>query len=83
MTHFTKQSELAQPLNDDDLYVIDIHTRSVVEHHGSKTVAAIAMRSGAKWAVHPGQALVTGLGAKSLIAPLSKERMVGDRRESA
>lgn len=62
----TQQSR-PQSINDDDIYVIDLSTRSILEHHGNRSIAAIAMRSGAKWGVLPGQALVTGIKARSLL----------------
>lgn len=63
----TLAQDRAVTLNDDDLYVIDLTTRQIVEHHGNKSIAAISMRSGAKWAVHPNQALVTGMRARALL----------------
>jgi hypothetical protein len=68
------QARSAQPtqsLNDDDIYVIDLTTRKIVEQHGSGTVAAHAMRSGAVWGVRPGQALLRGLQARALLSKVS------------
>ena len=51
-------------LNDDDLYVIDIRTKRIVGHYGCKsTAAAVAQMKGLT--VKPGQALLTGIQARS------------------
>lgn len=54
-------------LNDDDIYVIDLHTRKIVDQLGSSSIMAMAIRSGTLWGVKPGQALVRGMQARLLL----------------
>lgn len=56
-----------QALNDDDIYVIDLTTRTVVEQHGAGSIAACALCRGAVWGVRPGQALLRGMQARALM----------------
>lgn len=52
-------------LNDDDLYVINLRTHTIVQEFGaSSTSAQIARSQGL--AVRPGHALVTGMAARGL-----------------
>lgn len=52
-------------LNDDDIYVVNVITKRVIEHHGCKSATAQAARYG-DLPVEVGQALVTGMQARSL-----------------
>lgn len=52
-------------LNDDDLYVIDLDTLSVLQEYGSSSASAQAARIGGI-PIKPGQALVRGMQARSL-----------------
>ena len=51
-------------LNDDDLYVVDIRTKRILQQHRCKSAQAKTARtSGIN--VQPGQALLTGIQARS------------------
>jgi len=52
-------------LNDDDLYVVDLRTRTVVQEYGCSSTSAQAARI-AGLPVKPGHALVTGMAARGL-----------------
>jgi hypothetical protein len=54
-------------INDDDLYVIELGTRTIVEQHGSSSIMAQAVRRGYLCGVKPGQALVRGMQARHLL----------------
>lgn len=54
-----------QRLNDDDLYVIDLRAKKIIEEIGASSPSASAARvNGLN--VKPGQALLGGLQARSL-----------------
>jgi hypothetical protein len=54
----------ADNLNDDDLYICDILTKRIVSHYGCSSVSAAQARMSGL-TVKPGQALLTGLQARS------------------
>lgn len=52
-------------LNDDDLYVVNLRTRTVVQEFGGSSASAQAARIEGL-PVKPGHALVTGMAARGL-----------------
>lgn len=52
-------------LNDDDLYLIDLRTRNVIQEFGCSSATAQSARIGGL-VVKPGQALLKGMQARSL-----------------
>lgn len=51
-------------INDDDLYICDVITKRIISRYGCKsTAAAVAQMKGLT--VKPGQALLTGIQARS------------------
>lgn len=56
---------MGDALNDDDYYVIDLRTRTVLAEYGASSPSAQAARS-VGLNVKPGQALVRGIQARSL-----------------
>lgn len=53
-----------QSINDDDLYLVNIRTRTIVGQHGAKSAVAAQARSQG-YPVRPGQAMLTGMQLKS------------------
>ena len=55
---------LEQDLNDDDLYVVDVRTQTVIKSYGaSSETARVARVTGLE--VKPGQALLKGMQLRS------------------
>lgn len=52
-------------LNDDDIYVINLRTRTIVQEYGASSPMAQRARSQGL-TIKPGHALVTGLTARCL-----------------
>ena len=52
-------------LNDDDMYVINLRTRTVVQEYGASSPMAQEARSKGL-TIKPGHALVTGMAARHL-----------------
>ena len=51
--------------NDDDVYVIDVRSKQVIKNLGCKTSAAECARRGDGHPVKVGQAVMTGMQARS------------------
>lgn len=59
------QPAAASSLNDDDLYVINLRTRTIVQEHGCSSASAqVARIDGLP--IKPGHALVTGMAARHM-----------------
>lgn len=52
-------------LNDDDIYVVNLRTRTVVQEYGASSASAAAARAEGL-PLKPGHALVTGMQARGL-----------------
>lgn len=50
-------------INDDDIYIVDVRTKRIIERHGCKSVVAQSARFG-DMPVEIGQALLTGMQAR-------------------
>jgi len=55
----------SQSLNDDDLYIVNLRTRTIVREFGASSPSATVARAGGL-PVRPGHALVTGMAARGL-----------------
>lgn len=54
-------------LNDDDVYVINLRNRRIVEHWGSSGLHAQNIKGGNAWWCPLGCALLTGMQAKGAL----------------
>jgi hypothetical protein len=54
-------------LNDDDVYVINLRSRCIVERWGSSGLHAQSIKGGGSWWCPLGCAVLTGLQAKGLL----------------
>lgn len=55
-----------EALNDDDVYVIHLRDRRIVERFGAGIIGQ-TIRNGSEWPVRLGCALLTGLQAKGVL----------------
>ena len=55
-------------LNDDDIYVVNLRQRLIVDHFGSSSVIGQTIKSGTQWPIRLGCALLTGMQAKGVLS---------------
>lgn len=60
---FAPAASAVHNLNDDDLYIVDVHTKAIVSRYGCKSVPAAQARMQGL-TVKPGHALLTGMQAQ-------------------